>query len=412
MNRILSVAFLLLTTLPSPAPAADVVLLSGKSVKCTITTVDPQFLTVKEDGGIITKLNVKEIASVELGGKLLDLKTASFDEIELTDGSILRVQQPTNVDDGQKTLFKAKKVLVAALPGPKDIAAPTADLPLTTLYYLMRSGHDSSAQAAWKTSLARKEKRDSLILKTGDNQQRLLGTVLDGNEAGDRINFEDEKGAKNPYPLARVVGLIFNQPPRDVIPPTICKVIDVFGNTLVATAIDFEGSGAKVTTVSGAIVTYPSAIALARLDFSQSNVTYLTTLTPTVVAPEDLTELFLTYTVDKTRQAKPLQLASKTYPKGLCIFGGVSLTYKLGGDFREFKALVGIDDSIEVANSKVKLSIVADGRTLFTQVIGRKDKPRELALDVKDVKELRIVVEQDEPFYANCVNLCEVRVQK
>jgi hypothetical protein len=277
----------------------------------------------------------------------------------------------------------------------------------------MRSSHDATAQTAWKALLAKREKRDALLINNGGTQQRLLGTVLEGNDTGDRITFEDEKGMKLNFALARVnIGLIFNQPPRDVIPPTICRVIDIHGNILVATAIELGEKTVKVTTVSGAVVEYPALTNLARLDFSQSNVTYLSALTPVVSAPEDLLELFATYSVDKTRQGKSLTLAGKSYAKGLSVFGGVSLSYKLDGEYREFKAVVGVDDSIEVANSKVKLSIVGDGRTLFSKEVSRKDKPQDLTIDVKDIKELKIVVERQELYYANTVNLCEVRVQK
>ncbi len=415
MNALLRLASVVLLTSFSPAivSGAEAVLLTGKSIKGAFISIDPQFVTIKPEGEAAVKIGLKELATVDLGGKLLDLKPLSYDQIELTDGSLLRAKQPANADADLTIQFKGKKVSLVPLAGPQGLAAPQIELPLTTLSFMQRNAHDSLGIANWKATLAKREKRDSLVIITGGTQQRLLGTVLEGNEAGDRITFEDEKGEKLNFALARVnVGLTFNQPPRDVIPPTICKVLDTFGNTLVATSMELTEQGVKVMTVSGASVEYPTIAGISKLDFSQSNVSYLTSLTPKVLAPEDLTELALTFTADKTRLGKVLQVGGKSYNKGLSIFGGVTLIYNLGGDYRELKTVVGVDDGIEVADSKVKLSIIADGRSLFSDTVSRKDKPRDLILDVKDVKELKIVVERDNLFFANSVNLCEIRVQK
>jgi len=415
MNILLRIASLFMLTFCTTAATfgAEAVLLTGKSIKGAFVAIDPQFVTIKPEGEAAIKIGLKELAAVNLGGKLLDLKPLNYDQIELTDGSLLLAKQPANADADLTILFQAKKVSVVPLAGPQGVAPPKVELPLTTLSYLQRNAQDALGGANWKATLAKREKRDSLVVITGGTQQRLLGTVIGGNEAGDRITFEDEKGEKLNFALARVnVGLTFNQPPRDVIPPTVCKVLDAFGNMLVATSMELTEQGVKVITVSGASVEYPTIAGISKLDFSQSNVSYLTSLTPKVLAPDDLTELALTYTADKTRLGKVLQVGGKSYNKGLSIFGGVTLIYNLGGDYRELKTVVGVDDGIEVADSKVKLSIIADGRSLFSDTVSRKDKPRDLILDVKDVKELKIIVERENPFFANSVNLCEIRVQK
>ena len=84
----------------------------------------------------------------------------------------------------------------------------------------------------------------------------------------------------------------------------------------------------------------------------------------------------------------PLKLDGTAYAKGLWVAPETTLTYKLGSDFREFKAIVGISESTEVASSGAKLVISADGRELFSGPITRKAKPKELVLEVKGVKEL------------------------
>ena len=70
------------------------------------------------------------------------------------------------------------------------------------------------------------------------------------------------------------------------------------------------------------------------------------------------------------------------------------------------------DDTMQIATSSVRVIIEADGRKLFNQVVSRKDKPRDLTLDVKDAKELKITVDREALYAGNQVNLAEARVQK
>ena len=101
-----------------------------------------------------------------------------------------------------------------------------------------------------------------------------------------------------------------------------------------------------------------------------------------------------------------------TYPRGLWIYPETSLVYKLTSDYREFKTTVGIDDDTESPSSQVKVTIEGDGRVLFSGLVTRKDKPKELVLDVKGVRELRIAVEQETRFAGNQVSLGDARLQK
>jgi len=70
------------------------------------------------------------------------------------------------------------------------------------------------------------------------------------------------------------------------------------------------------------------------------------------------------------------------------------LEFDLGGEYREFKAEVGVDDSIVATEHKTILRIEGDGKELKTMTVSRKDKERpiHLSLNVKDVQKLKIIV--------------------
>lgn len=389
-----------------PAPAADFVLLSGKSSKGTLVGVDAQFVTVK-NGDDTAKLSVKDMATVDLGARPVALPPGTkFDDIELTDGSVLRV-----------TDFKLKKKVVAVVPLAVGFAAPPElDLPMPSVFYLCRDAHDLAARERWKAQIAKRGKRDLFVSFREGVLDAEAGSILEGTDAGDRIVFQDKDDQKVTFPLARASGgLVFNQPPQAVVPPTVCKVFDVFGNLLYAQSVTVEGSGLTVKTVAGARVKYKTLDAVSKLDFASGNVTFLSDLDATVTAPPAVPdEPVVPFLKDKVLGNSPIRLAGRVYPKGLWIYPETTLTYKLNGDYREFKATIGLDDEGREAsaNSAAKLVVTADGRPLLAQTFTRKDAVKELVLNVKDVKELKISVERDTLFTGSHLDLAEARLQK
>jgi hypothetical protein len=166
-------------------------------------------------------------------------------------------------------------------------------------------------------------------------------------------------------------------------------------------------------------VKYQSTASLSKLDYSQGNVAYLSDLDPRLDAPETpMDEKGLRFNVaapylrDTGLSGEALKLGAEIFPKGLLVAPDTVLTYSLSGDYREFKAVVGIPEYVPDANLEAKLTIEADGRTLFSETLKRKDKPKGVSLDVKGVKSLRIVVEADFAVNGNRVLLGAAVVQK
>jgi hypothetical protein len=196
-------------------------------------------------------------------------------------------------------------------------------------------------------------------------------------------------------------------------------VLDVFGNSLVAQSVVLSSEGATVTTVSGVVVKYPSTAAIAKFDYNQGNVAYLSDLTPQVDAPEvpaDEKGLRLNVAVPYTRDhgvaGEPLKLGNETFPKGIVIAPDTVLTFTINGDYREFKALLGLPENTPDATLEAKVTVEADGNVVFSETLKRKDKPKPLVLDVKGVKQLRVTIEGELAVNGNRVIFADARVQK
>lgn len=394
---------LLILVLAGPLAAADLSTLTGKKHVGDVAGIADGVLTIRTEAGPVG-VAVKDVFVVDFGKKVeAPAKDAKYDEIELVDGSVIRAS-------GLAIKGKAVEPALLAAGAP----APKFAIPLETLFYYQRGADDAKARANWRKLLAGRGKRDLFVVRAGDDLSPVPGTVLGGSDAGDAIEFEKEAGAERVnYKLTRATGgLVFNQPPRGEIPPTLCKVHDVFGNSLVARDLKVSKDGFAITTVAGATFTYAPA-ALAKLDFSQGNIAYLSDMETTVTAPPQVPgEPYFTYLRDKNQDGAPLKLDGVSYAKGIWLYPDTTLAYKLNGDYRELKMVAGIDESVPVANSTVRLVVLADGKELYAAKVSRKDAAKTLNLDVKGVKELRITLERDGLYLGNQINLAEARVQK
>jgi hypothetical protein len=403
---------LFLSLIAGLAAADDLTTTAGKKITGSLVAVDKDGVSFKV-GDAPLKVNGKEIVFIDLGRKPLPLaKDVKFIEIELTDGTRLRCS---------KFALKKKTVEVEMLPGPKDVPLPSFELPMSSVFYVFRGADDAKNRADWQKLLANRGKRDLYVTRQQEGLSFVQGTILEGNAEGNRVVFEKEDASKDELLLSRATGgLVFYQPPPAQVPPTLCRVNDVFGNVLQATAIDMAGSGMKVTTVSGVVVTYSAITAVASLDYAHGNVAYLSDLLPKVESPELPPEeasktlnVKAPYLVDKAPANAPLKLDGVEYPKGLWIPSDTVLTYTLGADYREFKATIGVLDQVGDSAAEVAVTIEADGRVLFSDTIRRKDKPKGVTLDVKNVKTLRIQVDGPSPFFnGSQAVLADARVQK
>lgn len=402
----LAVALIALALVSPGAPADDVTTTAGKKVTGKLAAVDAKGVSLRVGDGLF-EVPAREIVVVDLGNKVRPIpkEAATYSEVELADGSVLR---------GAKFAVKAAKLELEPLPG----GGPALELPAAAVFTAMKRAEDAKMRGDWKKMLATRGKRDLYVIQQESGLTYLQGTIKGGIADGTAIAFEKESGGEEQLRLARCAGLVFYRPPPAAVAPTLCRVTDVYGNVLNATAVALApDGGVTVTTVAGATARYPGTAALVRLDYALGNVAYLSDLDPQVDAPEVPPEERRLNPVapvlrDRSLSNEPIRLDGGTFPKGLCVAPDTALTFTLGGDYAQFRALVGIDENGANGTSAAKVTIEADGQVLFAETVRRKDKPKGAVLAVKGVKQLRIVVEADTPLNGNYVTLADARVQK
>jgi hypothetical protein len=339
---------------------------------------------------IVLQVNGKPVATPVEGTLQLDFRapvnpTVGYSLVELTDGSVLRCS---------KVELKGKDAALALVTGQ------VATVPMALLASVMHEADDVKLVAAWKELLGTTRRSfDVLVSKRANGSLGYLeGTFYDAGADGQTIDFQIKgREGKEPIAVAKIHGIVFSRQPDPNMPSRLCEVTDGQGARLFAKSVVLKDGKLVVDTQCGARVEYaPDAI--ARLDYSKGKLTYLSDVE---VARVKLVQVAVQgRTPEFRRDRNPdntgnIRVAGKTYDKGLAMHARTEVTFDLDGEYREFKAVAGIDDNYsQGCEEPVVVRIEGDGKELLTLNVTRKDGAKPINLNIKDVQKLRLIVDR------------------
>jgi len=389
---------LFLVVVTASVHAAEVTTLSGRKLSGDVVAVSPQGVTVKSAGGD-ELVPAADVLLVDLGPSAA--AKDKYSEVELTDGSTLACSA---------VAFRVGEAELALVNGP------TVRCPLAAVATLLQHAHDPAVRQQWQLLLRKRGALDMLVVTNDGKLDALDGAFGSGSEAGDAIEFTPSGADQKLSPkLKSAAGLVFVRRPNPEAPPVFCRVADAGGNLLYAKAVKLDGDTVVVDTVAGGTVRYPNLKSIARLDFSKGKLTYLSDIEPVEADQTSTEDLVFPFKRDRNLYGGPLRLGRVPYSKGLALHSRTVLTYDIGGEYKEFRAVLGVDDVVAVEGGppvQVMVAIDGDGRELFSGEVRTRDAPKPLALDVKGVRRLRIAVTSPLLDLGNQVNLCDARVSK
>lgn len=360
--------------------------LAGQTLQGELTSVSDREVVLHVDGkAVVTPL--AQVLDLEAQPMPSQPQAGPFTDIELTDGSLLHCTSIGLKDqDLELKLTTGQQVRV----------------PLSAVTSLLNDAHDAKIRDDWQSLLAGRGKNDLLAIKDAQGTvQPFAGSFGAVDAAAGRISFETTSGTRTAVRLARVHGMDFYRPPVAGDRPAVCKVYDTAGDILAAAGLTSKGDVLSVTTPAGARVELPRSV-LARLDFSRGKLTYLSSLEPLRVAETSIWERVDHYRRDRNLDNDPIHLGRDTYPRGLSLRATTELVYDIAGQYKEFRAVLGVDPGVG-GESRCRVVIEGDGARLYAADVSRahvvvdgdgreQASPLPVALNVSGVKQLRIVV--------------------
>lgn len=362
------VCFCLLAA-PLGSSADELRTLGGKTLVGTLVKVGDQEIVLKTDAGM-TATPLSQVLALDIRpGKGLPAGT-KYAAVQLLDETVLYCD---------KVEYLGKEVGLTLVSGAQ------VKLPMNFVVWVLQGAQDAAVKKKFDEVVARKIRRDRVLILRDGELNPLEGTLGEIDPKAGTIRF-DREGVVIPAVLNNLAGMIFFRTEAPTETP-ICKVHDVQGNALAAVKLAFTGSEYVVTTSFGAKVNLAQEM-VSRLDFNLGKLTFLSDLDPLKVVERSGIGLITRYRKDANLDGEPIQL-DRTYTKGLSLHAHTELEYQLGGKYKQFKAVLGVDLRTG-ADSQALVTIWCDGEKRFSEKVSGKARP--LALDVRDVNVLKIVV--------------------
>ncbi|MCX7704513.1 MAG: NPCBM/NEW2 domain-containing protein, partial [Planctomycetota bacterium] len=167
----------------------------------------------------------------------------------------------------------------------------------------------------------------------------------------------------------------------------------VSGNLLCGVLVSASANLLKVKSRAGEFSVGLNTV--ETINFYHSNLEYLSDMAPKEVKEIPFFDRFLyPYQKDRSLEKKaPISMRGNVYRKGVSVHSKTELKYELGGGYKRFVALIGIDDEA-MGKGNVDFKVIVDGRTVYEKIgVTGRDAPTFIKIDLSGVKEMVLVVD-------------------
>lgn len=282
----------------------------------------------------------------------------------------------------------------------------------------------SSLRAIWVTArpadapdpdwLTASRKRDLFLARNGDS---VTGALTGIDSARNLLTYHAD-GKDRHLEWSKLSAIGFNTDLARVRRPKgpYYRLTLTDGTRLAAQAVAFDGRHWNLTTAFKDDLRIP-ARQVVSVEVEQGKVTFLSDLKPTTYQYHTFDGEQFNWAADRCVTGRALTLTTaageSTFDRGVGLHAECVVTYGLGGKYRRFETLVGLDATFGVRGSAV-LVVQMDGKEQSLPDNGRltgATGPLDLKIDVTGAKELTIVVRRGPGGNVqDHVNLAEARL--
>ncbi len=367
--------------------------LSGETRTGSLTQLTPDAAVVKTPDGEVSISSADLLELTFVGREAKRLPRQSL-RVTLTDASYLSCS----------TFSSTARNASLDVPG-----IGTTEIPVSALASVRFQPLDATVKKSWEDLLQRELKSDTLVIRKAEVLDFLPGVIGDVDDQSVKFLLDGEELT---LPREKVFGLIYYRRSGRKPSRSVCGVSLATGDLLNARSVELQEDKLLTKLSAGGTLNIP-VTDVRSLDFSQGKVVYLSSMEPRDVKYVSYFDIVWKYRRDQNLDGGPIRLFGKSYSRGLAIHSRTTLKYRLRGDYRRFKAVMGIDESLE-GGGDVHVVISADGKTIYeADVTGRDKQPHLLDLDIADVRDLEILVDfGGDLAIADHLDLADARVIK
>lgn len=275
----------------------------------------------------------------------------------------------------------------------KEVSLPLGAL---ALYWRAPPDKEARPERLRRRLATGTRKRDLVLLRNGDAIEGVLN-VLDDRKAEVELNKKTTAVRIN-----QVAGVALNTDLADSLRPkgVFARLVLTGAGGAAGTRLSLtsatctDGRTLTGTTVFGAPVRVPLARVVVLMLF-QGRADYLSDLKADKYEFHPYLDASWPLAVDANVCGGDLRLAGSTYDKGVGLHSRSRVTYTLGGAYRRFEAVVGLDDRCGVRGS-VRVRVLADGKALNLggpRELTARGGPLAVSVSVAGARELTLEVD-------------------
>lgn len=269
----------------------------------------------------------------------------------------------------------------------------------------------------WNDIVKAERTGDVIVVRKEETLDFVAG--VSGDVTDEFVHF-DVDGDKVPVKRPKVEGVLYFHAAGDELPVSFCSLQPLGGGKIEVLSAKAGDAALDVATPAGVSLSIP----WNRLGRIQFKVAYLSDLAPETVAysreqllgfREQLKPHDLAFHRPRFNEGfetgQPLRVGGQTYSKGISLYSGAEVSFRLTDRYRELQTTVGIDDSVR-PHGQVELKLLDDDRVLSTHSISGRDQPLVLVTPLEGVRRLRITVRSRAGGDHDRVFLCDPRLVK
>ena len=366
-----------------PAPTFEVRADDGKAVRGPLRRLGPDWsVRLAAEGGTVE------------GAALLTLRRADAPRPDFPTG------QHFILANGDRVPAKAVRLAGERLhfrhpdlAGGKETSLPLGAL---SVWWLTAPDRAADPEKLRRRLASGRRTKDVVLLRNGDTVEGVL-SALDGDEAAVEVGKK-----KVAIKVAQIAAVALSSELADALRPKgpYARLVVTGGGAARGTRLSLtaaecaDGLTLTGTTAFGAKVRVPVE-RVAALDIYQGAAIYLSDLKPAKYEYFPYTDGGWPWAPDGNAAGHDLRLGGAVHDKGVGLHSHGKLTYALGGRFKRFEALVGLDDR-DGAGGSVRVKVLADGKPLdlgAARDLTAKGGPQPVRVPVAGVKELALEVE-------------------
>jgi len=360
-------------------PVIEASTLDGRSVAGPLQSLDGNALVIARESGPV------RIPTTDL----LDVRTTAA-SAPASSGDALQV---VVLQDGSRFRCRSLSVKGQTL----SVEHPewgNLGVPIAQVRTLQFAADDPALSAAWKQLAERPTKKDLAVIRKGDVLDHLDGVVGDIDDTTVNFLLDGEPiGIKRD----RMFGIVYSRKDAPASSEGV-RIEFANGDALQVRQVTW-GEGQWRLGRAGTQQFPVAGSAVLRLDYSQGKVVYLSSLEPRDVKYTPYFDYVVEYQRDRGVWGGPLRVGGRTYARGLAIHSKTVLRYRLGGDYRRFTAVLGMDPEVKFdathpeSRREARVEVRGDGRLLFGEDVKAGEAPRNLDLPIDGVGDLEILVD-------------------